>query len=281
MIMQLATAVTAAVTLLGAASPASAHAVLNNSTTCYSDTGTTQYPITQSDGSAAFFSNDQYGPQVPLESCIPAGAAGYTVESSSVGQSGPPYDAPDAYVDDAVGCIWEDNACSTGWSDIPTATFRSSSPVHFTFSATPDTTSSDVWDLAEDAFFLPKGTMRCDTCDQDEVMIQFDMHGDIVPAQAEIAKNVTIGGNTYNVWFSGDPTTVGLLSFQLTSYVTAINDLDFSPLVKWGLNHDDSSGAPYITSGWTLNYTALGNELWVGGAGSQMNSDLISYPAAS
>lgn len=94
-----------------------------------------------------------------------------------------------------------------------------------------------------------------------EMMIWLDKTSDISPPGTEVATGVSIGGNTYNVWYNGTAPG-GTVTYQFATARTSVSGLDLGPLTS------DAVTRGYIGStSWYLQRVGMGSEIWIGDAG--------------
>lgn len=123
---------------------------------------------------------------------------------------------------------------------------------------------SGSWDYAYDIWFVPTPT-GTQTGTDFEMMVWLNHEGSVQPAGSVVASGVTIGGNVYNVWWSG--TT---LTYAFATGVTSVANLDLFPLIQYAVS------AGYLNSSWYLIDVECGFELWQGGTGLKVNSFSVS-----
>jgi cellulose 1,4-beta-cellobiosidase len=190
------------------------------------------------------------------------GHADLTVANSSIDNTigGP----PGAYPSIFQGCHWGD--CSSGSlsNDPVKVSDLSSEPVTTSWSTTQPGGSSNAYDVAYDIWFnrtrttsgQPNGT---------EIMIWLNHDGDVQPFGSEVASDVTIDGNEYDVW-EGSQSSWDTVTYEMVKRTTSVSNLNVSDLAE------DSVSRGYTGSDWYLIDVEAGFELWQGGAGLATNS---------
>jgi cellulose 1,4-beta-cellobiosidase len=93
------------------------------------------------------------------------------------------------------------------------------------------------------------------------MMIWLDSAGGPNPAGSEKFRNVSIGGNSYNVWEAGDTVT---FEFATTRYT--VTNLDLGPLTSYAVAHGYLRASDYLID------VEAGFELWSGGSGVAVNN---------
>jgi hypothetical protein len=93
-----------------------------------------------------------------------------------------------------------------------------------------------------------------------ELMIWLSHSGSVRPAGSLAASDVSVGGRYYNVWI-GRRTSWSDISYELTTPVTSVRDLDLQPLLA------DALSRGYLRASWYLTDVEAGFELWRGGKG--------------
>jgi len=188
------------------------------------------------------------------------GNADFTVASSSIDNA--TNGAPGAYPSIYQGCHWGD--CSSGGLSSDPVEVSNLTPGAVTSSWSTTQTGSGAYDVAYDIWFnqtpttsgQPNGT---------EIMVWLNHNGGVQPFGSEVASNVSIGGNAYNVWY-GAQSTWDTVSYVMTNPATSVSNLDIGDLAQ------DSVSRGYTKSSWYLIDVEAGFELWQGGAGLATNS---------
>ena len=202
-------------------------------------------------GGAYMVENNEWGSGAP--ECITAGGTGFTVANSSIANSN--HSPPGGYPAIYKGCHW--GTCTPG-SGFPVRV----SDIHPGMVTTSWSTSQpggrSIYNVAYDVWFnqtpdtsgQPNGT---------ELMIWLNHNGRVHPFRSKVARNVSIGGRSYNVWFGRQAWNT--VSYTMTSATTSVRNLDLRPLIA------DAVRRGYISSSWYLIDVEAGFELWRGGAG--------------
>jgi cellulose 1,4-beta-cellobiosidase len=190
------------------------------------------------------------------------GNADLTVANSSIDNAigGP----PGAYPSIFQGCHWGD--CSSGGlsKDPVKVSNLSSETVTTSWFTTQPGGSSNAYDVAYDIWFnrtrttsgQPNGT---------EIMVWLNHDGDVQPFGSEVASDVTIDGNEYDVW-EGSQSGWDTVTYEMVKRTTSVSDLNVGGLAE------DSVSRGYTGSDWYLIDVEAGFELWRGGAGLATNS---------
>jgi cellulose 1,4-beta-cellobiosidase len=92
-----------------------------------------------------------------------------------------------------------------------------------------------------------------------ELMIWLNHHGGVQPFGSEVARNVSLGGRSYHVWFGKQGWNT--ISYTMTSPATSVRNLDIGALAF------DAARRGYLQKSWYLADVEAGFELWQGGAG--------------
>jgi len=204
------------------------------------------------------------------QECITTdGNADFTVASSSIANATD--GAPGAYPSVYQGCHWGD--CSSGGLSSDPVEVSNLTPGAVTSSWSTTQTGSGAYDVAYDIWFnqtptttgQPNGT---------EIMVWLNHNGGVQPFGSEVASNVSIGGNTYNVWY-GAQSTWDTVSYVMTNPATSVSNLDIGTLAQ------DSVSRGYTKSSWYLIDVEAGFELWQGGAGLATNSFAVNLNGGS
>jgi hypothetical protein len=203
-------------------------------------------------GGAYMVDNNEWGSGAP--ECVSAdGSADFAVANSSIANTnhGPPGGYPAIY----KGCHW--GACTAGSgfpirvSDIHPGTVTTSWSTSQPGRRGVYNVAYDIWfNQTPDTSGQPTGT---------ELMIWLNHRGRVHPFRYTVARNVSIGGRRYNVWFGRQAWNT--VSYTMTSATTSVSNLDLRPLIA------DAVRRGYISSSWYLIDVEAGFELWRGGAG--------------
>ena len=181
------------------------------------------------------------------------GGSDFKVASS--GQSVAAGGAPEGYYELVKGCSWGD--CTSGPFPISVSSIGAGM---VTTSVTCSTSGvSGSWDNSYDIWFNsdPSAGRSNDSAGSHlEMMVWLNHTGDVEPIPPKVASNVTIGGQSYDVWHGGDNTVSYVLDRPSGSYTA-----DLYPLIQ------DAIGRGYLQSSWSLLDVEMGFEVWNGGAG--------------
>jgi hypothetical protein len=145
-----------------------------------------------------------------------------------------------------------------------------SATVNTVYQTIQKTSSSDQWDCSYDIWYnsSTSGDQNNGVGSDLEMMVWLNHQGSVQPAGNEVATNVAIGGNTYNVW-NGTTSTGAIVTYELVTGATGLN-LSLGPLVA------DSISRGYMATSWDLYDVEAGFELFSGGAGLQATSFSVS-----
>jgi hypothetical protein len=132
------------------------------------------------------------------------------------------------------------------------------------------TADGDQWDCSYDIWFnsSTSGDQNNGVGTGLEVMVWLNHQGSVQPAGSEIATNVTVGGQIYNIW-SGTSSTGAVVTFELSTGTTGL-DLNLEPLAAYAISNG------YMSTSWDLYDVEAGFELFSGGAGLQATSFSVS-----
>lgn len=183
------------------------------------------------------------------------------VQSSSINNS--TSGAPGAYTSTFFGCHY--STCTSN-DPFPVAVSSVETSGTVKTSVTTDQNSAGgAWDNAYDIWFNNTSGDNQSNGTNLEMMIWLGHNGSVQPAGSKVASSVSIGGNTYDVWYSGSGTG-GTLSYVLTTSVTSLSNLDLSSLAS------DAVTRGYMTTSWYLYDVEHGFEIWQNGAGLSQDS---------
>jgi cellulose 1,4-beta-cellobiosidase len=127
------------------------------------------------------------------------------------------------------------------------------------------TTGSGAYDDAYDIWFNQASSTSDNSTNGLEMMIWLNHNGSVQPAGSKVASGVTIGGNTYDIWYSGT-SPGGTVTYALDSPVTSVSNLDLGPLAA------NAVARGYMPSTWYLIDVEAGFEIWQGGQGLTADS---------
>jgi cellulose 1,4-beta-cellobiosidase len=117
--------------------------------------------------------------------------------------------------------------------------------------------------VAYDIWFNQTATTN-EQPDGAELMIWLNHHGSVQPFGSEIARNVSLGGRRYNIWFGKQGWN--MIYYTMASPATSVSNLDIGQVAA------DAIRRRYIHKSWYLIDVEAGFELWQGGAGLTTNS---------
>jgi hypothetical protein len=195
--------------------------------------------------------NNEWGSSAP--ECITThGTAAFTVANSAMAAaSGAPGGYPSVY----KGCHW--GACTVD-SGFPVQVATIGPGMVTTSWSTRQPGGSSAYDVAYDIWFNQTAATNGQP-DGAEVMIWLNHHGSVQPFGLEVARNVSLGGREYNVWFGNQGWNT--ISYTMTSPAASVRNLDISQFAS------DAVHRGYIQNSWYLVDVEAGFELWQSGAG--------------
>jgi hypothetical protein len=202
------------------------------------------------DGGAYTVENNEWASSAP--ECVTAGGTGFTVVKSSIAN---PLSTPGGYPAIYKGCHW--GACTAG-SGFPIQVSDIRPGMVTTSWSTSQPGGSNVYNVAYDIWFNQTPTTSGQP-NGAELMIWLNHNGRIHPFRAKVARNVSIGGRSYNVWFGRQAWNT--ISYTMTSGTTSVSNLDLQPLIA------DAVSRGYISPSWYLIDVEAGFEIWRGGTG--------------
>ena len=205
---------------------------------------------------------NEYNSSAPL-TLASDGRPGFAVAASgiSVATDG----APGAYPSLFRGCHWGDCTADSG---MPISVAKVEQPGTVTTTDQTSTVSGGAWDDSYDIWFNSESATSDNSSGGLEMMIWLDHQGPVEPAGQVVASDVSIGGQMYNVWYSGHT-----VSYVLSSPSSSVTDLDLAPLAA------DAVSRGYMPSSWWLIDVEAGFEPWQGGQGLAITSFNVCDPA--
>jgi len=239
---------------------ASAHA----STTVL--TGSKRAPVARG---AYTVQNNEWGSSAP-ESITTDSGADFIVANSSI--SNATNSAPGGYPSIYAGCHW--GSCTQGGlaaNPVRVSTLTGPGTVTTSWSTSQPGGRSD-YDVAYDIWFNQTPTTSGQP-DGTELMIWLNHNGPVQPFGAKVARNVSIGGRRYDVWFGRQAWNT--VSYTMTSGTTSVRNLDVGAVTA------DAVERGYIQKSWYLIDVEAGFELWQGGAGLATRSFSVSLNGRS
>src|SRR5947208_2961203 len=97
------------------------------------------------------------------------------------------------------------------------------------------------------------------------MMIWLQQSGSVGPIGSLVASNVTIGGNSYDVYYNGTAPG-GIVSYVMDTPTSSVSNLDLGPLAT------DAVARGYLKKSWYLIDVEAGFETWQGGQGLTADS---------
>ncbi len=208
-------------------------------------------------GGGYIVQNNEWGSTAP--ECITTdGQADSTVVNSDIASSdGKPGGYPSIY----AGCHW--GLCAFGGLASAPQLGAALTPGKLTtqLAVAEPADSSSAYDVSYDLWINQLPTTRGEP-NGTEIMVWLDHKGHVQPAGSVVASGVTIGDRAYDVWYArGNYAAGGTVTYQMTSPVTSVSNLDLSLLVQ------NSVLRGYASPLWYLISVEAGFEIWQGGAG--------------
>jgi len=197
------------------------------------------------------------------------GSDDFTVANSSIDNTG---GSPGAYPSIYQGCHWG-NCSSGGLTSTPIEVSNLTPGTVTTSWSTTQPGGSSVYDVAYDIWFNQTPTTTGQP-NGSELMVWLNHNGSVQPFGSEVASNVTLGGNTYNIW-EGAQSTWDTITYDMTSPATSVSNLDIGTLAQ------DMVSRGYTQSSWYLIDVEAGFELWQGGPGLATSSFSVSINGSS
>jgi cellulose 1,4-beta-cellobiosidase len=186
------------------------------------------------------------------------GEADFSVSSSSV--NAPANGMPAGYPSIYSGCHWGD-CTETGIGKNPVrVSSLNYSTVETTWEFTGPWSSGGSWDASYDVWI--NKTPNASAPNGVELMVRLRQSGSISPAGSKVVSNVSITGNTYDIWWnppSGSST--GTVTYQMVNQENAVRNFSSQPLAL------NAIARGYTSSSWYLADIEAGFEIWHGGAG--------------
>ncbi|GAA4514224.1 cellulose binding domain-containing protein [Actinoallomurus oryzae] len=201
--------------------------------------------------------NNVWGAATPQ--CISVSGTSFTVDSS--GHANPTNGAPASYPSLFKGCHW--GLCTTG-SGLPVQVGTMPAVTSDWSTVQP---ASGTYDVAYDLWY---DTAPATTTDPDgaELMIWLNSRGGVQPAGSRIASGVSIGGATWDVWYSR--MNWNYVAYVRTSGTTSVSGLDLRAFTR------DAVTRGYIQNSWYFIDAEAGFEIWQGGAGLATGSFAVN-----
>jgi hypothetical protein len=198
------------------------------------------------------------------------GNADFTVANSAIDNATD--GSPGAYPSIYQGCHWG-NCSSGGLTSSPIEVSDLTAGKVTTSWSTTQPGGSSAYDVAYDIWFnqTPTTTGQPDCT---EMMVWLNHNGSVQPFGSEVASNVSLGGNTYNVWY-GTQSSWDTVTYDMTSGTTSVSNLDVGTLAQDMLSRGYTSSSCYLID------VEAGFELWQGGAGLETNSFSVNINGSS
>jgi Glycosyl hydrolase family 12/Cellulose binding domain len=198
------------------------------------------------------------------------GNADFTVANSGVDNATD--GSPGAYPSIYQGCHWG-NCSAGGLTSSPIEVSNLTTGKVTTSWSTTQPGGSNAYDVAYDIWFNQTPTTSGQP-DCTELMVWLNHDGSVQPFGSTIASDVTVGGNTYNIW-EGAQSTWDTITYDMTSGTTSVTNLDIGTLAQ------DAVSRGYLPSSCYLIDVEAGFELWQGGAGLATNSFSVNIAGST
>jgi hypothetical protein len=163
---------------------------------------------------------------------------------------GDPY-GPGGYPNLYYGCDGGGGNCTTD-SGLPLKLSSMTGGGVVTSDYNTTTVNSGAWDDAYDIWFNPVGGGGLGDL---EMMVWLN-HAGASPAGSVVRSNVSIGGNTYNVWYGNGGGTV---SYVMTNSVESVTNLDIGLLAADSIKYDYGKDGG-MNANWSLENVQAGFE---------------------
>ncbi len=105
-------------------------------------------------------------------------------------------------------------------------------------------------------------------------MVWLNHNGTVQSFGSQVASDVSLGGNSFNVW-EGSQSFGDTVTYDMTTSSTSVSDLDVGTLAQ------DAVSRGYMSSSCYLIDVETGFELWRGGAGLATGSFAVNVAGAS
>lgn len=213
------------------------------------------YGATDVAGGTYTVQDDEWDSKAAQCVATPGGAA-FTVTKSALANpsSGDPGSYPSIY----AGCNW--GACTHGGLAAQPQQLSDLGAGDVTTTLATTDPPGGAYDVSYD-IWMNQAPTTSGAPDGAEVMVWLNHHGGVQPAGDEVATGVTIGGYTYDVWYSKDAGNGPCVTYEMTSAHTDVTNLDLLPLFEDGGNRG------YLDPSWYLIAVEAGFEIWQGGEG--------------
>ncbi|HEX4831354.1 MAG TPA: hypothetical protein VH478_09715 [Trebonia sp.] len=207
--------------------------------------------------------NNEWGSS--QKECVTTGGAsgGAAFQVSTSAMSNPTKGPPGGYPSIYAGCHW--GQCTAGGLARTPLPVSDLTPGRVTSTLVTTTPPSGAYDVAYDIWVNQAPTTKTEP-NGTEVMVWLNHAGGVQPAGSVVARNVLIGGHTYDVWYAkGTSAAGGTVTFNMTTPTAAVFNLDIGQLVQSASTHG------WANRTWYLIDVEAGFELWQGGAGLAVN----------
>jgi len=204
--------------------------------------------------------NNEWGSGAP-ECITTTGEAEFKVVKSSIANGGD--GAPGGYPNIYKGCFY--GSCTSG-SGLPieVSTIRAGTVTSDWRTAQPG--GRNIYNAAYDIWFNKSRSTGGGQANGLELMIWINHHGPKHPYGSEVASNVSISGRTYDVFYGGRSGSYGTVTYEMTSGVSSVSNLDLRPFEA------NAVGRGYLSKSWWLISVQAGFEDWQGGRGLKTES---------
>jgi hypothetical protein len=242
--------------ILAVSLPAASSGAVKTTKLCHSQTASVSR-------GAYIIDNNEWGSSAP--ECITTnGKAEFRVANSSIANGGD--GAPGGYPDIYKGCFY--GKCTSG-SGLPIRVSKIRAGTVTTSWRTAQPGGSNIYNAAYDIWFNKTATTRR-KANGLELMIWLNHHGPKHPYGSEVASNVSIGGRSYNVWYGARARSYGTVTYEMTSGVRSVSNLDLRTLAA------DAVSRGYLLKSWYLISVQAGFEVWQGGKGLATKSFFVN-----
>jgi hypothetical protein len=207
------------------------------------------------DGGAYTVDNNEWGSGA-YECITTNGNAEFRMVNSSIanGQDGAPGGYPDIY----KGCFY--GACTSG-SGLPIRVSAIRAGTVTTSWRTAQPKGGSIYNAAYDIWFNKTRSTGGGEANGLELMVWLNHHGPKRPYGSEVASDVSIGGRSYDVWYGGRAGRYGTVTYEMTSGVRSVRNLDLRPFEA------NAVGRGYLRRSWYLISVQAGFEDWQNGTG--------------
>lgn len=216
-------------------------------------------------GGTYMVQNDEYDSSAP-ECVITDGHANFTVADSSIDEATD--GAPGGYPSIYQGCHW--GKCSSGGLTAMPIEVSNLTPgkVTTSWSTIQPGGGGNAYDVTYDIWFNRTPTTSGQP-DCAELMVWLNHEGGVGPIGSQVARSVSIGGRSYNIWQGPQPWG-DTVTYEMTTGMTSVSRLDLGTLAQNAVRHGFLSESCYLID------VEAGFELWRGGAGLATTSFSVS-----